>query len=93
MRVCIIYDCLYPYTVGGGERWYRNVAERVGGSGHEVTASGHQLFVSLQNEATYDAIRDAAADLGLPLARVELERHNLGDLFRDVPAPSKIVNA
>ncbi len=36
MRVCVIYDCLYPYTVGGGERWYRNVAERLGRAGHEV---------------------------------------------------------
>ena len=36
MRVCLIYDCLFPYTVGGGERWYRNVAERLGAAGHEV---------------------------------------------------------
>lgn len=37
MRVCLIYDCLYPYTVGGAERWYRNVAERLVQEGHEVT--------------------------------------------------------
>jgi glycosyltransferase involved in cell wall biosynthesis len=37
MRVCVIYDCLYPYTVGGGERWYRNLAERLAAEGHEVT--------------------------------------------------------
>ncbi len=37
MRVCVVYDCLYPYTVGGGERWYRNVAERMAREGHEVT--------------------------------------------------------
>ena len=37
MRVCIVYDCLYPYTVGGGERWYRSVAERLAAAGHEVT--------------------------------------------------------
>jgi glycosyltransferase involved in cell wall biosynthesis len=37
VRVCIIYDCLYPYTVGGAERWYRNLAERLAGAGHEVT--------------------------------------------------------
>ena len=29
MRVCIVYDCLYPYTIGGAERWYRNLAERL----------------------------------------------------------------
>jgi glycosyltransferase involved in cell wall biosynthesis len=36
MRVCVVYDCLYPYTVGGGERWYRNLAERLAADGHEV---------------------------------------------------------
>jgi glycosyltransferase involved in cell wall biosynthesis len=37
MRVCIVYDCLFPYTVGGAERWYRNLAERLAAEGHEVT--------------------------------------------------------
>jgi glycosyltransferase involved in cell wall biosynthesis len=37
VRVCIVYDCLYPYTIGGAERWYRNLAERLASSGHEVT--------------------------------------------------------
>ena len=37
MQICLVYDCLYPYTVGGAERWYRNVAERLAASGHEVT--------------------------------------------------------
>jgi glycosyltransferase involved in cell wall biosynthesis len=37
MRICLVYDCLYPYTVGGAERWYRNLAERLADAGHEVT--------------------------------------------------------
>jgi glycosyltransferase involved in cell wall biosynthesis len=37
MRVCLVYDCLFPHTVGGGERWYRNVAERLSAEGHDVT--------------------------------------------------------
>jgi glycosyltransferase involved in cell wall biosynthesis len=37
MRICLVYDCLYPYTVGGAERWYRNLAERLVADGHEVT--------------------------------------------------------
>jgi glycosyltransferase involved in cell wall biosynthesis len=37
MRICIVYDCLFPYTVGGGERWYRALAERLADEGHEVT--------------------------------------------------------
>jgi glycosyltransferase involved in cell wall biosynthesis len=37
VRVCIVYDCLFPFTIGGAERWYRNLAERLASSGHEVT--------------------------------------------------------
>ena len=37
MRVCVVYDCLFPHTVGGAERWYRNLAERLVEEGHEVT--------------------------------------------------------
>jgi glycosyltransferase involved in cell wall biosynthesis len=37
MRVCLVYDCLFPYTVGGAERWYRNLAERLTAAGHDVT--------------------------------------------------------
>jgi glycosyltransferase involved in cell wall biosynthesis len=37
MRICLVYDCLFPHTVGGAERWYRNLAERLAGEGHEVT--------------------------------------------------------
>jgi glycosyltransferase involved in cell wall biosynthesis len=37
MRICLIYDCLFPHTVGGAERWYRSLAERLAADGHEVT--------------------------------------------------------
>jgi glycosyltransferase involved in cell wall biosynthesis len=37
MRICLVYDCLFPYTVGGAERWYRNLGERLAQEGHEVT--------------------------------------------------------
>ena len=37
MRICLVYDCLFPYTVGGAERWYRNLAERLAADGHEVS--------------------------------------------------------
>lgn len=36
MKVAILYDCMFPYTVGGAERWYVNVAERLDEK-HEVT--------------------------------------------------------
>jgi glycosyltransferase involved in cell wall biosynthesis len=37
MRICLVYDCLFPYTVGGAERWYRNLGERLAAEGHTIT--------------------------------------------------------
>ena len=37
MRICIVYDCLYPCTVGGAERWYASLARRLAEEGHDVT--------------------------------------------------------
>ena len=37
MRICFAYDCLYPFTVGGAERWYRALAENLAARGHDVT--------------------------------------------------------
>ncbi len=36
MRVAIVYDCLFPYTIGGAERWYRSLAQRLAPR-HHVT--------------------------------------------------------
>ena len=37
MRILIVYDCLFPHTIGGAERWYRNLAERLAADDHDVT--------------------------------------------------------
>jgi glycosyltransferase involved in cell wall biosynthesis len=37
VRICLIYDCLYPWTVGGAERWMRALAEGLVARGHDVT--------------------------------------------------------
>jgi glycosyltransferase involved in cell wall biosynthesis len=37
MHICLVYDLLFPYTIGGAERWYRNLAERLVKAGHRVT--------------------------------------------------------
>jgi len=37
LRACIVYDCLYPQTAGGAERWYRALAERLVADGARVT--------------------------------------------------------
>lgn len=36
MRIALVYDCLYPYTVGGAERRYRSVVAQLAHQ-HDVT--------------------------------------------------------
>jgi glycosyltransferase involved in cell wall biosynthesis len=37
MRICLVYDRFPPYTIGGVERWMRDLAIRLAEAGHEVT--------------------------------------------------------
>ena len=37
MRICLVYDHVFPQTVGGAERWMRDLALRLAEAGHEVT--------------------------------------------------------
>ena len=37
VRICIVYDCLFPCTIGGAERWYATLARRLVDEGHTVT--------------------------------------------------------
>ena len=55
-------------------------------NGLEVVEDGRLVLVALQGEGTYDIVRDAVVDLGLPLVRIEQRRHSLEDLFRDDPS-------
>jgi glycosyltransferase involved in cell wall biosynthesis len=57
MRICLVYDLLYPHTVGGAERWYRNIAVRLAEEGHDVT------YLTMRHWA-------AGTDPGLPGVRV-----------------------
>jgi ABC-2 type transport system ATP-binding protein len=50
--------------------------------GLEAVADGRLVLVALGEDSVYDAVRDAVADLGLPLVRLEQRRHSLEDLFR-----------
>jgi glycosyltransferase involved in cell wall biosynthesis len=43
VQICLVYDLLYPHTVGGAERWYRNLALRLADDGHAVT------YVTMRN--------------------------------------------
>jgi ABC-2 type transport system ATP-binding protein len=48
------------------------------------------LLVQLAGDGTYDAVRDAVADLGLPLSRLEQRRHRIEELFRADPSVSAV---
>ena len=54
-------------------------------AGLQVRSDGHSVLIGLTDDRPYDLVRDTAADLGLPLVRVEQRRHSLEDLFRDEP--------
>jgi ABC-2 type transport system ATP-binding protein len=56
----------------------------------ELTARGlrpqqdeRALLVQIEGDATYDTVRDAIADLGLPLNRLEQRRSRVEELFHD----------
>src|SRR3984957_9167741 len=51
--------------------------------GLTTTTAQRTLLVPLQNDDTYDVVRDAVADLALPLCRLEQRRHQVEELFRD----------
>jgi glycosyltransferase involved in cell wall biosynthesis len=66
VRVCLIYDCLYPYTVGGGERWLRTLASALAAEDHDVT------YLTLQQwpegeEPQIDGVRVVAVAPGAAL--------------------------
>ncbi|HTR77237.1 MAG TPA: ABC transporter ATP-binding protein, partial [Gemmatimonadaceae bacterium] len=58
------------------------LAARMRALGLGVEQVGDGLFITLENDAAYDQLRDVAAELQLPITRIELVRHQLGDLFR-----------
>jgi ABC-2 type transport system ATP-binding protein len=55
---------------------------RVAAAGLDARVDGSAVLVVLADERPYDVVRDAAADLGLALTRVERRRHSLQELFR-----------
>lgn len=63
MRVGIVYDCLYPWTVGGAERWYRTLAEQLATKGHEVTVITRRQWAP-GDEPRIPGVRVTAASAG-----------------------------
>jgi ABC-2 type transport system ATP-binding protein len=68
------------------------LAARLSSLGMTVRAENRALLVPVGDEAVFDVIRDAIAELGLPLNRMEHRRHHVEELFANAPAPA-LVNA
>jgi ABC-2 type transport system ATP-binding protein len=59
------------------------LAAELAARGLQPRRSGRGLLVQIDGEQTHDAVRDAVADLGLPLNRLEQQRRRVEELFRD----------
>jgi ABC-2 type transport system ATP-binding protein len=74
----------------GSEQLLAELSQR----GLEPRRYERALLVGLEDDATYDIVRDAIADLALPLNRLEQRRRRVEELFQDnqdspeAPAPA-----
>jgi ABC-2 type transport system ATP-binding protein len=72
-----------PYVaVTVGDAGVAELAGVLARRGFTTRADGDHLIVDFKGDQTYDAIRDATAQLGLPLLRMARRRASLADLFR-----------
>jgi ABC-2 type transport system ATP-binding protein len=56
---------------------------RLGERGVGVQSHGGLLHVDVTDPAAYDLVRDAVAELGLGLVRMERQRHRMTEIFTD----------
>ena len=54
-------------------------------AGLTAKADGHLLMVDIADDETYDLVRDAVAQLGVGLVRMEQRRHRIAELFTGDP--------
>lgn len=57
-------------------------AGRLRGAGLDVQVTPDGLLIALTGDRAFDVIRDAAVELDVPIVRIEVDRHHLGDLFK-----------
>jgi ABC-2 type transport system ATP-binding protein len=65
----------------GGDRLASALAQH----GIQAVADGRTIVIAVADDRPYDIVRDAVAELGLPLVRLQQRRGSLEDLFRDAP--------
>ncbi|HEY4634215.1 MAG TPA: ABC transporter ATP-binding protein [Candidatus Limnocylindrales bacterium] len=59
-----------------------DLADALERQGLRAVVDGRTILVQLDDTRPYDVVRDAVAELGLPLVRIEQRRHGLEELFR-----------
>jgi ABC-2 type transport system ATP-binding protein len=58
-------------------------ADRLRAAGLQVAGHGYELHVDLAGDSMYDTVRDIAAEMEVPIARMEVTRHKLQELFTE----------
>jgi len=66
MRVAIVYDCLYPQTVGGAQRWYRDLAARLAAR-HQVSYVTRRQWAAGETPEAPPGVRVVAVSAGRDL--------------------------
>ncbi len=66
LRILFVYDCLYPHTIGGFERFYRDVAGRLARN-HEVTYLTRAQWTADQSPDTPEGVELVALNCGQDL--------------------------
>ena len=62
LNVCIVYDCLFPFTHGGAERWYRVLADGLVAAGASVTYLTRRQWES--EDPSWPGVRVVAVSRG-----------------------------
>ncbi|HYM84988.1 MAG TPA: ABC transporter ATP-binding protein [Candidatus Dormibacteraeota bacterium] len=66
------------------------LADRLAAAGIGARVDGREVLAELPDDAAFDLVRDAVAELGLGLVRIEPVRRSLEDLFRDDAEPAEV---
>jgi ABC-2 type transport system ATP-binding protein len=72
-----------PWLVIEVDEGTEELAANLNGQGLTVRPQGRQLLVRVDTDPVFDTVRDAIADLDLPLTRLEHRRHHVEELFSD----------
>ena len=66
----------------------RQLGQALVEAGLRASPAGRMVEVEVEDETTYDVVRDLAADLGLGLVRMQERHHRIEDVFREGGAGS-----